>query len=238
MSQRFLDSPTLLNFPNAHTAATFSLPDPHRLPNRPKSQGAIPVSCFPHFSPKKVRNKGRAALNPLEYPTRVTGMFNSPSSQPGFLHRCSLPSAQRKGISGRAGKVFLEIPVPLDGRIPLIPERLCSAQPNKETAWIYRCILREVLPLLHSHIHLLFLQTPFEACVRFRYQASPSPMFGQTGGSGEGPRARRELGLGGYLRPALCRASLGKAGLSLPEHNADLVVIFVSPPAPPRSTPR
>lgn len=82
-------------------------------------------------------------------------MFNSSSCQPGFLHRCSLPSIQRKWISGGAEKVFLEILVSLDAPVPLIPERLCSAQRNKGTARIYRCILREVLPLLHSQSHLL-----------------------------------------------------------------------------------
>lgn len=90
-------------------------------------------------------------------------MFNSPSSQPGFLPRCSPPSVQWEQISGGAEKVFLEILVSLDARIPLIPECLCSAQRNKETACIYCCILREVLPLLRSQNHLLFLQTPFEA---------------------------------------------------------------------------
>lgn len=52
--------------------------------------------------------------------------------------------------------MFLAVLVPLGAPVPLIPERLCGAQPNKETARIYRCIFREVLPLLHSQHHLLF----------------------------------------------------------------------------------
>lgn len=83
--------------------------------------------------------------------------------------------------------MFLEIPVSLGARIPLIPERLCGARRNKETAWIYCWILREVLPLLHSHIHFLFLQTPFEACVGSGIKHHHPQPLGKRGGLGKAP---------------------------------------------------
>lgn len=130
-------------------------------------------------------------------------MFDSSSSQPGFLHRCSLPSVQRKWISGGAEKVFLEIFVSLGAPIPLIPERLCSAQRNKETARIYCCILREVLALLHSQKHLLLLQTPSEACADSGISHHHLQRLGKQGGCGESPGTRCGLGSGGTCAP-LC----------------------------------
>lgn len=226
MSQRFLDSPTLPNFPNTHAAATFSLPDPHKLSNQPKSQGAIPISCF---SPRKMGNKARAALKPLKYPAQRD--VQQPSFPTWLLAEVR---TKERGFRG-SWKVFLALLVPLGARTPGIPERLCGAQPNKETAGIPCWISPEVLPLLRSQHHLPFcssrhLWKPVWAQVsRHRHPQR----LGKVEGLGRG--VSWDLGL---PAPRIVRSIPGKGRAELPKHNADLVVIFVSPPAPPRSTPR
>lgn len=134
--------------------------------------------------------------------------------------------------------MFLAIPVVLGARIPLIPERLCGAQPNKETACIYCCVFREVLPLLPSLNHLLFCSCEhLLEPVWVRVSDIAIPRVRAKGGSGGGPRARRELGFGATCalhcaeHPWERQGSAPKAQCRFSRH------LCLSPRAPPAPLP-